>query len=282
LLSQKPKLSVTRQFFLFNLIAKPKILSEMQYPIRKLLLAATLAMGSFAFTTAAHSNKDQKNITASANSIPAPVAPAPAPAPAASTEAAKELYSDLHLEEIGMHEEVFDMALKGFNKLEEEGKIPNADKITIVDFSQPSSQKRLYVIDLDKKEILFQSLVSHGRGTGELWAKSFSNQASSYKSSPGFYVTEETYTGHNGYSLRLDGLEKGINDNARNRSIVMHGAPYVSESAIQSLGFLGRSQGCPAIPLALHKPIINTIKDGTCLFIYTPDESYVDHSELLN
>lgn len=255
----------------------------MRYPIRKLLLAATLAMGSFAFTTAAHSNKHQKNITASASSISVTPAPAPAPAPVASSEAAsKELYGDLHLAEIGMHEEVFDLALKGFNKLEEEGKIRNADKITIADFSQPSNQKRLYVIDLNKKQILFQSLVSHGRGTGELWAKSFSNQASSYKSSPGFYVTEETYTGHNGYSLRLDGLEKGINDNARNRSIVMHGAPYVSESAINSLGFLGRSQGCPAIPLALHKPIINTIKDGTCLFIYTPDESYVDHSELLN
>ena len=256
----------------------------MRYPIRKLLLAATLATGSFAFTTASHSNKTvaATDNNASISVERSTVLPAPAPMPVASAEAAtKELYSELHLAENGLHEEVFDLALKGFNKLEGSGKIPNEDKITIVDFSQPSNQKRLYVIDLNRKQILFQSFVSHGRGSGELWAKSFSNQPSSYKSSPGFYVTEETYTGHNGYSLRLDGLEKGINDNARNRDIVMHGAPYVSESAIGALGFLGRSQGCPAIPLALHKPIINTIKDGTCLFIYTPDESYLNHSELL-
>ena len=255
----------------------------MRYPIRKLLLAASLAMASFAFTTATDSNNRTLHATTvNDNSEAAVHAPAPLPAPAPAPAAAEELYTDLHLAESGMHEEVFDLALKGFNKLEGSGKIQNEDKITIVDFSQPSNQKRLYVIDLNKKQILFQSYVSHGRGSGELWAKSFSNQSSSYKSSPGFYVTEETYTGHNGYSLRLDGLEKGINDNARNRSIVMHGARYASESAINELGFLGRSQGCPAIPLALHKPIINSIKDGTCLFIYTPDESYIDRSELLN
>ena len=256
----------------------------MRYPIRKLLPAAFLAIISIAFVPKTASNKEQKDVPAvhnnSSATTPVP-APAPAPMPAAAANASAVMYNDLQLAENGMHSEVFELALKGFAKLIESGKIANEDKITIVDFSQPSSQKRLYVIDLNKKQILFQSLVSHGRGTGELWAKSFSNQASSYKSSPGFYVTEETYNGHNGYSLRLDGLERGINDNARNRAIVMHGAPYVSESAIHSLGFLGRSQGCPAVPQSLEKPIINTIKDGTCLFIYTPDESYVNHSELL-
>ena len=105
---------------------------------------------------------------------------------------------------------------------------------------------------------------------------------SSLKSSPGFYVTEDTYMGDNGYSLRLNGLEKNINDNALSRSIVMHGAPYVGQSAINSLGFLGRSWGCPAVPVSQHKAIINTIKGGTCLFIYSPDKNYQERSTILN
>ena len=249
----------------------------MQYPIRKIMLAACLALASVAVATNAISIKDQ------GDSSPTIAAPAPAPSPVATTENSnKELYNDLHLAANGMDPEVFELALKGFTKLSDEGKITNHDKITIIDFSQPSNQKRLYVIDLNKKRILFQSLVSHGRGTGELWAKSFSNEPSSYQSSPGFYITEETYRGHNGYSMRLDGLEKGINDNARNRAIVMHGAPYANESTINALGYLGRSEGCPALPLSMYKPVINTIKNGTCLFIYTPEQSYLDHSELLS
>ena len=257
----------------------------MRYPIRKSLLVTGLALACMAFTTSTISPEVQSITPAvqSDNSV-SPVAhvilPAPAPMPAAVTNAGQELYNDLDLAGHGMKEEVLESALKGFDKLSTEGKIANTDKLTIADFSQPSDQKRLYVIDLNKKQLVFQSLVSHGRGTGELWAKSFSNSPSSYKSSPGFYVTEETYSGHNGYSLRLNGLEKGINDNAHDRSIVVHGARYVSESAIHSLGFLGRSQGCPALPVSLHKSIINAIKNGTCFFIYTPDESYLNHSAL--
>jgi hypothetical protein len=251
----------------------------MQYPMKRTMLVACLALASVAF--AAKTISPDKKVTTTSTLA---VAPAPAPAPnadATKAAASAELYNSLHLEEAGMKSGVFDLALKGLNKLTDAGKINNADKITIIDFSQPSTSKRLYVIDLDNKKILFQSLVSHGRGTGALWAKSFSNQASSYQSSPGFYVTGETYNGHNGYSLRLDGLEKNINDNARNRSIVMHGAPYASETSIDALGFLGRSEGCPAVPFSVHKQIINTIKDGSCLFIYTPDESYLNHSDIL-
>jgi len=258
----------------------------MRYPIRRPLLVACLAIASVAFPAKTHFTKYQESVPAAktdgpvANVIPLP---SPAPSPAISaTNASHELYHDLQLESNGMEPQVFDMALKGFAKLSEAGKIANTEKLTIIDFSQPSNQKRLYVIDLDKKQVLFQSLVAHGRGTGTLWATSFSNQPSSYKSSPGFYVTQETYRGHNGYSLRLDGLEKGINDNARSRSIVMHGAPYASEASIRSLGFLGRSEGCPALPLPLNKKIINTIKNGTCLFIYTRDSSYLNESEWLN
>jgi hypothetical protein len=192
------------------------------------------------------------------------------------------LFSELHLNEAGMNTSVFNSALQGLQKLAAEGAVKNDDIITIIDFSQPSNKKRLYVLDLENKKILFNTLVAHGRNSGTLWANSFSNNTSSFKSSPGFYITGETYMGDNGYSLRLDGMEKNINDNARDRDIVMHGAPYVDQSAIHSLGFLGRSSGCPAVPESSHKEIINTIKDGTCLFIYSPDKNYLQNSPILN
>jgi hypothetical protein len=195
---------------------------------------------------------------------------------------ASSLFSELHLGEAGLSQDVLRSALQGLQKLDSEGVIKKDDIITIVDFSQPSTQKRLYVLDLNNKQVLFNTLVAHGRNSGGLWAKSFSNKRSSLKSSPGFYVTDDTYFGENGYSLRLDGLERNINDNARNRAIVMHGARYVDESAINSLGFLGRSWGCPAIPESQHKAIINTIKGGTCLFIYSPDKNYRGKSTILN
>src|SRR5678816_4502554 len=137
------------------------------------------------------------------------------------------LFSELHLSEAGMSQTVFNSALKRLKKLDSTGVIKKDSIITIIDFSQPSTQKRLYVLDLAAKQILFNTLVAHGRNSGSLWTSSFSNALSSLKSSPGFYVTGDTYMGDNGYSLRLDGLEKNINDNARARAIVMHGAPYV-------------------------------------------------------
>jgi len=199
-----------------------------------------------------------------------------------TTDNSTALFSDLHLSEAGMNQIVFSSALEGLKKLDSTGVIRKDSIITIIDFSQPSTKKRLYVLDLATKQILFNTLVAHGRNSGSLWTSSFSNSMSSLKSSPGFYVTGETYMGDNGYSLRLDGLEKNINDNARARSIVMHGAPYVDQSSINALGFLGRSWGCPAVPEPLHKEIINTIKEGTCLFIYSSDKNYRRRSALLN
>ena len=199
-----------------------------------------------------------------------------------TTDKSAALFSELHLSDAGMNQIVFNSALQGLRKLDSTGVIRQDSIITIIDFSQPSTKKRLYVLDLATKQILFNTLVAHGRNSGALWTSSFSNGMSSLKSSPGFYVTGETYIGDNGYSLRLDGLEKNINDNARARSIVMHGAPYVDQSSINALGFLGRSWGCPAVPESLHKEIINTIKDGTCLFIYSSDKNYRRRSVLLN
>ncbi len=163
----------------------------------------------------------------------------------------------------------FTQALNGYNKLKAKGLIQK-DILTLIDFSLSSNVKRLWVIDLASKTILYQSLVAHGRNTGEEFATSFSNAAQSFKSSLGFYATGEVYQGKHGLSLRLDGLEKGVNDNARNRGVVMHAADYVSNSFVKNNKRLGRSQGCPAVPLGLSKEIISIIKDKSCLFIYHP------------
>ncbi len=180
------------------------------------------------------------------------------------------IYSGLKTNQYDLPQlESFTQALKGFYKLKEKGLIKK-DILTLIDFSLSSNVKRLWVIDLASKTILFQSLVAHGRNTGEEFANSFSNAAQSFKSSLGFYATGEVYTGKHGLSLRLDGLEKGINDNARNRGVVMHAADYVSYSFVKNNKRLGRSQGCPAVPVGLSKEIISAIKDKSCLFIYHP------------
>ena len=166
----------------------------------------------------------------------------------------------------------FSKALDGFNYLREKGKIKK-NILTIVDFSISSNLKRLWVIDLDKNIVLFNTLVAHGKNTGEEFADVFSNQAESFQSSLGFYSTGEIYNGKHGMSLKLDGLEKGYNDKARERSVVVHGADYVSESFIKNHKRLGRSQGCPAIPVEMNTKIINVIKDKSCLFIYHPSKN---------
>lgn len=173
----------------------------------------------------------------------------------------------------------FNLALDGFHLLKEKGLVQK-NILTLVDFSLSSNMKRLWVIDLDKNIILFQTLVAHGRNTGEEFAQVFSNQAESFKSSVGFYSTGEIYDGKHGMSLKLDGLEKGLNDKARERAVVMHGADYVSESFIKQNKRLGRSLGCPALPVEMNAKIINVIKDKSCLFIYHPSATHEIMSRL--
>lgn len=175
----------------------------------------------------------------------------------------------------------FSEALKGFYLLKEKG-IIQKDILTLIDFSLSSNIKRLWVIDLATNTVLFNSLVAHGRNTGEEFASAFSNRNSSNQSSLGFYATGEIYQGKHGASLRLDGLEKGVNDNARQRAVVMHGADYVSNSFIQNHKRLGRSQGCPAIPVELTNQIIQIIKDKSCLYIYHPSRSFIMEKELVS
>ena len=173
-------------------------------------------------------------------------------------------------------------ALAGYEILAEDNSITRPGVITIIDFSLRSDEERLWILDLNQGKVLFHCLVSHGRNSGENMAENFSNIPGSNASSPGFYITGETYMGKHGLSLALDGLEKGINDKARARAIVLHGADYVSRDFILSHGRLGRSLGCPAVPVDLSDDIIKTIKDGSCLFIYAPQESYISNSHIIS
>jgi len=242
-----------------------------------ILVLAIISSFAFIFATTKHQASAATTVTA------APTVNDSAVSGETSAEAeSAALYNELDLGSKGMKQAVFMTAMQGFKKLVATGKVQNDDFITIADFSQPSTEKRLYVINVHSKQVLFNTLVAHGKNTGSLMAKNFSNNASSLQSSPGFYVTEDTYNGGNGYSLRLNGLERNINDNALARAVVMHGAPYVSESFANSMGYLGRSWGCPAVPPAQTKAIINTIKGGSCLFIYTTEDNYLNRSTILN
>lgn len=174
--------------------------------------------------------------------------------------------------------EVFNLAIQGWNKMKDNLK---SKVLTVIDFSLPSTEKRMWIIDPENGEILLNSVVSHGRNSGDLMAKTFSNVPESFKSSLGFYKTAETYSGKHGYSLRLDGLEKGFNDQARNRAIVIHGADYAKEEFAKSVGRLGRSLGCPALPSELSAQAIDLIKDGSLLFIFGKDDNYLSKSSLI-
>ncbi|MFT3903558.1 MAG: murein L,D-transpeptidase catalytic domain family protein [Niabella sp.] len=178
------------------------------------------------------------------------------------------VYEGMHLDEKGLSPEAFEMGLAGMHNLLEEGLLENDSILTIVDFNQPSYEKRMYVMDIKNMQLLFQTWAAHGKNTGKEWAERFSNANESYKSSLGFYLTDEPYNGSNGYSLKLRGLEKNLNDKALQRGIVIHGAYYVSQDFINRQGYIGRSHGCPAVPMELSKPIINRIRSGSCLFIY--------------
>ncbi|MCH5597112.1 murein L,D-transpeptidase catalytic domain family protein [Niabella ginsengisoli] len=185
-----------------------------------------------------------------------------------AVDAMEFVYDSLALDTKGLSHDAFEYAISGFTKLEEEGILQNDSILTIIDFDQPSYQKRLYIIDVKNYKMLFNTWVAHGKNTGREMAEYFSNTNESHKSSLGFYITDKTYSGSKGYSLKLNGLENSLNSNAMRRAIVIHGAPYVSQSFIDAQGYVGRSHGCPAVPVALTRPIIQTIKDGSCLFIY--------------
>ena len=196
--------------------------------------------------------------------------------------AVSKLYDSLSLKSSGLSKEAFDYAVKGYEYLKAKGKIVNSNVLSIADFTKSSSQKRLFILDVKNYKVLFNTYVSHGRGSGAAMATQFSNTPESHQSSLGFYTTTDTYIGKHGLSLHLQGMESGINDKALERAIVMHGASYVSEGFVQARGYLGRSHGCPAVPEHLTKPIIEKIKNGSCLFIYSENNRYLNSSRIIN
>lgn len=197
-------------------------------------------------------------------------------------EEADSLYNEIDLEEYGLSQRAFEYALKGYVYLTDHHLISKTDVISICDFSQSSRNKRLYVLDLEQKKVLINTYVAHGRRSGSEYARSFSNNMQSHKSSLGFYVTEKTYYGEHGHALKIHGLEKGFNDKASARNIVVHGSDYVGSDFIKMNKFNGRSFGCPAVPSSEIDDVIEAIKDGSCLFIYHPTKKYIARSKILN
>jgi hypothetical protein len=200
------------------------------------------------------------------------------PTPQSDFEKSRFIYKSI---DFGSNEEVpfpvFDQAINGYHTLLEEHHFQKPI-LAIIDFTKSANVKRLWVIDLKKKKLLYHCLTAHGKNSGEIFPHSFSNVHNSNKSCLGFFVTGKTYVGKHGTSLKLKGLEPHINDQAEARAIVMHGASYVSEEYIQKYGRLGRSFGCPAIPIKLHEQLIRAIAGGSCLFIYHSSKEYRDRS----
>jgi hypothetical protein len=194
----------------------------------------------------------------------------------------KSFYSTIDANNLSLPKfDSFFAAFQGYEILKLQGKIAN-EILTVVDFSLSSTEERMWVIDMKTQQVILKSLVAHGRNSGLEFATDFSNITESFQSSLGFYLTGEVYQGKHGTSLRLDGMESGINDNARNRAVVIHGATYVSEKFAKAQGYIGRSQGCPAVPYQIHKKLIETIKEKSCVFIYHPSRNYVSNSKLVS
>ena len=190
------------------------------------------------------------------------------------------LYSRLNCD--GLNYKAFQLALNGYKLLYSIGIVNKNDLVGIIDYSLPSTEKRFYVIDMGQPAVLYKTLVAHGKNSGTNYATHFSNQMGSHQSSLGFFSTGRTYQGQNGYSLVLNGLDTTFNERAKSRAVVMHGAHYVSDDYIKKYGRIGRSFGCPALPLDLHHEIIDIIKGGVMIFGYYPDNEYFERSWIIN
>jgi hypothetical protein len=183
---------------------------------------------------------------------------------------------------LNINSKAFELAIKGYEKLKQLGQLNNQRYLTIADMSKASSEPRLFIIDMEKQVLVLQTFVAHGRNSGMLFAKNFSNKIGSFQSSLGFYITGTVYQGKHGKSLVLKGVESGINDNAEQRAIVLHGADYANKGFVNQQGYLGRSLGCPAVPEKEVESIIKTIQGASCLFVYAADNSYLKKSNLIN
>ena len=247
--------------------------------MKKSMLVAILTIAisaiSFSFVNSkasAHANTSDTTPVCASDSLDSVAAIA--------SEISESLFNELKLNEKGLSINALELAVKGYLQLKETGLL-NKPLLSIVDLSQSSRDKRFYLLDIEHKKLLENTYVAHGRNSGEDMATDFSNDLNSEKSSLGFYVTKEIYKGKHGMSLKIEGLEQGFNDNAENRSIVVHGANYVNAGRVQS-NYMGRSQGCPALPTTEYKKVINVIKNGSALFIYSENPNYLNNSKVLN
>jgi len=182
----------------------------------------------------------------------------------------------------GVSNDALSLALGAVRCAVASGDIDVPKTLTLIDYSRPSVEPRLFVYDLATGKLLFKELVAHGKNTGDNFATRFSDEMNSRQSSIGLFVAADTYIGNNGYSLRLDGLEPGFNTHARERAIVMHGAPYVSTQFASAQGRIGRSWGCPALREAIAHQVIDTVKGGGVIFSYYPDQAWLKSSRFLN
>jgi hypothetical protein len=194
----------------------------------------------------------------------------------------QSLYETIELKKRGLDFDLFRYALIGYFNLKSENALNREGIISIIDFRKSCNDRRFYVIDLVRQKLLYHTFVAHGRRSGDIYARHFSNRPGSLQSSLGFFVTGDSYDGEYGYSLYLYGMDKGFNDKAKARGIVVHGAYYVGTSAIKQYGKIGSSQGCPALPAGPHVAIIDTIRGGTCLFQFYDDKNYLAESPLLD
>ena len=192
------------------------------------------------------------------------------------------LYETMKLKRYGLNKAAFDYAYKGYQYLLSKRRLGRSGVLSICDFSESSRRKRLFVIDIQQQKLLINTYVAHGRQSGSEYASSFSNNPESHMSSLGFYVTKNTYYGDHGLALKIEGLEKGFNDRASERNIVVHGSEYVGPDYLRYNRINGRSYGCPAVPANQTAKLINTIKNGSCLFIYHPTKNYLKQSKILN
>ena len=264
---KKPHSSVVNR----HRVSRRRRFARRVLPFVAALFLATPLAGPF-LRSSAHAS------AAVATTVVAPVAATPL---ARFDATLRQTYDRLGAAQQGLRFAVFEKAMTGYLNLRQTGHLaPTQQHLTVVDFDLPSTEKRLWVLDLNRDKILFHTLVAHGHNSGENGANQFSNTDQSNMSSLGFYVTGQEYEGKHGHSLRLNGLDEGFNTNALARSIVMHGADYVSEDFIRQNGRLGRSLGCPALPLDQYSQIIDAVQGGSCLFLNKSNAGY--NSKFLN
>jgi len=195
---------------------------------------------------------------------------------------ATSIYDSMKLKRSGLNQKAFEYAWRGYHNLLKKGMLAKSNVLSICDFTQSSRRKRLYVIDVQHRKLLYNTFVAHGMNSGVEYATSFSNRPESFKTSLGFYLTTKTYVGRNGLSLKVTGLEKGYNNLAVKRGIVLHGSDYIGSDYLKNNGEMGRSLGCTAIPNAISPKVIKSIKNGSCFFIYHPTKKYLNESSVIN